>query len=680
MTERNTISKETQEEAHRLLNLGYTPLPAIAEKKRPPFSWKKYQTAPPTHAELDALFDRVPSATALGHIPTGIVIVDRDVLKDGSPNPFPEDPEMRRELLAAPTVITAGGGTQSYFRLPPGITAKNWVGKVAEGVDIRTTGGFAMLPPTVRNGKSYSWQGGLVLNVPPEGLPLLPSFIIERFPKTTSNGKAQPISDSEVIPEGRRDDTLFRLACRWRGQGHSESEILALATLHNAERCVPSLDDSQVLKIAKSAAKYEPNRAPESTVDHPDPGPLPDRLLTIPGFIADVMEVTLSTAPRPNRPLAFAGALTLLATLAGRKVRTESDLRTNIYMVGIGPSGIGKDHPRKINKQIMFELGLEDALIGSIASGQALEDAVVDQPSCLALTDEIDELLMAIRRDKSGTRQNLPKVLMELFTSASVLYQARIKANAERRRINQPNVSLFGTAVPERFYESISARMMDDGFLGRTLIVEAGDYGRRQMGGPIVLSDSVLQAARYWVDAANFPNWSNDYPRPRTVTSDREATAVLEQAADDFDEARSRAHAAGDSASVSIWSRAWEHASKISLLYAISENHESPVITRSAALWAVEFAGHHARRLIATVHGRVAENEFHALLIKAKTKLAAAPSRTMTRSRLLKNMHVSARDLDQVVTVLNDSGDIEVVDGDPTAPNQRGARYRLVAE
>jgi hypothetical protein len=470
------------------------------------------------------------------------------------------------------------------------------------------------------------------------------------------------------------------LASKWRGSGHTEPEILELLRLHNRERCSPPLDDSQLQKIARSAAKYEPNRAPEATADHPDPGHLPDRLLTVPGFIADVMEATMSTAPRPNRPLAFAGALTLLATLAGRKVRTESDLRTNIYMIGIGPSGIGKDHPRKINKQIMFELGLEDALIGSIASGQALEDAVVDQPSCLALTDEIDELLMAIRRDKSGTRQNLAKVLMELFTSASALYQARIKANAERRRINQPNVSLFGTAVPERFYESISARMMDDGFLGRALIVEAGDYGRRQKGGPIVLPDSVLQEARYWVDAANFPGWSNECPKPRTVSSDPDAAAVLEQAADDFDEARSRALAGGESASVSIWSRACEHASKLAVLYAISEDHTTLEIHREAALWAVEFAGHHARRLIATIHGRVAENEFHALLIKATTKLAAAPGRTMDRSRLLKNMHISARDLDQVITALNDSGQIEVVGGDPNAPNQRGARYRLVAE
>lgn len=46
-----------REEAHRLLELGYTPLPADPTKKSPPFQWKQYQGAPPTHEELDQLFE-----------------------------------------------------------------------------------------------------------------------------------------------------------------------------------------------------------------------------------------------------------------------------------------------------------------------------------------------------------------------------------------------------------------------------------------------------------------------------------------------------------------------------------------------------------------------------------------------------------------------------------------------
>ena len=56
-----------------------------------------------------------------------------------------------------------------------------------------------------------------------------------------------------------------------------------------------------------------------------DPGPIPVDLLHVPGFISDVMDYTLSTAPYPEKTLAFGGALTLQGLLAGRKVRDEAD-------------------------------------------------------------------------------------------------------------------------------------------------------------------------------------------------------------------------------------------------------------------------------------------------------------------------------------------------------------------
>ncbi len=52
-----------------------------------------------------------------------------------------------------------------------------------------------------------------------------------------------------------------------------------------------------------------------------DPGPLPKELLRIPGFVSEVMDLCLETAPYPNHVMAFCGALALQAFLAGRKVR-----------------------------------------------------------------------------------------------------------------------------------------------------------------------------------------------------------------------------------------------------------------------------------------------------------------------------------------------------------------------
>ena len=42
-----------------------------------------------------------------------------------------------------------------------------------------------------------------------------------------------------------------------------------------------------------------------------DPGPVPEELLRIPGFVSEVMDYCLATAPYPNRVMAFCGALAL---------------------------------------------------------------------------------------------------------------------------------------------------------------------------------------------------------------------------------------------------------------------------------------------------------------------------------------------------------------------------------
>ena len=82
-----------------------------------------------------------------------------------------------------------------------------------------------------------------------------------------------------------------------------------------------------------------------------DPGPMPDELLRVPGFVGEVMDHCLQTAPYPNQVIAFCAALALQAFLAGRKVRDPGDNRTNIYLLGLAHSAAGKDHPRKLNTE-----------------------------------------------------------------------------------------------------------------------------------------------------------------------------------------------------------------------------------------------------------------------------------------------------------------------------------------
>jgi hypothetical protein len=96
--------------------------------------------------------------------------------------------------------------------------------------------------------------------------------------------------------------------------------------------------------VAQATQQADP---PPALVD--DPGPVPWGLLRIPGFVSEVMDFCLQTAPYPSQMMAFCGAVALQSFLAARKVRDPGDNRTNLYLLGLAYSSAGKDWPRKLN-------------------------------------------------------------------------------------------------------------------------------------------------------------------------------------------------------------------------------------------------------------------------------------------------------------------------------------------
>ncbi|NWF78142.1 MAG: primase C-terminal domain-containing protein [Chloroflexi bacterium] len=70
---------------------------------------------------------------------------------------------------------------------------------------------------------------------------------------------------SEVIPEGRRHNTLLSLAGEFKAKGFLAQRILTELKLHNAQRCLPPLPDKEVEEIAKAVALKESERQTTST-------------------------------------------------------------------------------------------------------------------------------------------------------------------------------------------------------------------------------------------------------------------------------------------------------------------------------------------------------------------------------------------------------------------------------
>ncbi len=621
--------------ALRYAEMGYRVFPCAPGAKSP-LTDHGFLDATTDPDQIEGWWAQHPHANV--GIPTeGLVVIDID----GEGNRWPgDDPDRMLDLAAGPMALTPRGGSHRLSRQPHG---KHWrctEGRLAPKVDTRATGGYIVAPPSVvEGGKVYRWAPGLELDEPPDRLPEPPPWLAQELDglaaplangtPTLANGAAGS-PEANAIPEGQRNATLAKLGGNMRRVGMSLAEIAAALLQTNKDRCVPPLRPREVERIAASIARYEPDQVAVALAENNwdqmyaepleedesailDPGPIPDELLCVPGFIAEVMRHILDTAPYPEPVLAFAGALTLQALLAGRKVRDAMDNRTNLYVLSLANSGVGKDHARKVNARILYEAGLADCLGTGFASGEGIEDRLFVQPATLFQVDEIDGLLLRVSQARDARHEQIVSMLLQMYSSASSVYVMRAKANQERSAIDQPCLCLFGTAVPKHFYEALSARLMTNGFLARLLILECRKRGVGRDDTERPIPASILDTARWWADfrpgggTGNLADW---HPVPHRVPQTDDAVRVFRELRERADAEYAQAEAANDPAGMAIWARAYEKARRLALVYACSAERENPVTTPEAAAWAGAFVEHQTRRMLYMARHYASESEF----------------------------------------------------------------------
>ncbi|WP_419187821.1 bifunctional DNA primase/polymerase [Stieleria bergensis] len=441
---------------------------------------------------------------------------------------------------------------------------------------------------------------------------------------------------------------------------------------------LPAVDLSHFYLQSQSVVTASPVNEPQLEATR-DPGRLPESMYEVPGFVRQVMDFTLANAPYPNVALAFCGAMALQSFLAGRKVCTNGDLRTNIYLLALAGSGTGKEFPRKVNSQVLFQIGESRSIGDKFASGEGIQDALVRSGRMLFQNDEMDGVLRQINLDRDNARESIPNILLTLYTSAGDVYPIRVKANQKDAiYVDQPHLTLFGTATPKYFYESLSRRMLTNGFFARLNIIDVGKRGKGQTPGSARdLPDSILETAKWWADfTPNGGNFMTVHPKPAVVEFTTDADVAIAELREQTEVEYDKADDAGDEVARAAWSRTCEHAKKLALIYACSENHLDPKITLAAVRWASEFALHQTRRQLYLASVHVAENPFHKECLKFTKLLLERPENQMARRELMRAMRLKSQEFDQVVLTLLQQDDIEAITIETKTRPAQG--YRLI--
>ena len=415
--------------------------------------------------------------------------------------------------------------------------------------------------------------------------------------------------------------------------------------------------------------------------------------LTLPdGLVGDLTGYMLATARRPQPLLSLGASLCAIGALMGRNYRTESNLRSNLYVVGIADSGSGKNHAREIINETFFEAGLAHHLGGNkIASGAGLLTALHRQPATLFQIDEFGMFLSAAA-DRKRSPRHITEILdnmTELYTSAGGVFLGAEYANRdgsnERRDINQPCLCVYGTTTPLHFWGALQGANVVDGSLARFLILPSDeDYPDENITVGIRQAPTALINGLQLIAAAGGGKTGNLMGK----TADQN-TAVNPMIVPMTEEARARfrglsvalteeLRAAAGTAFTAILARIGENALKLALIVAVGRSPVSPEIDLSAADWAISFVRHYAQRTMEAVERHVADTETEAHLKRLKEIIRASGAKGISKSEITRSSQwLKSRDRDEILLTLIESGDITT--GMRDTGGRRAMVYRLLA-
>jgi len=338
------------------------------------------------------------------------------------------------------------------------------------------------------------------------------------------------------------------------------------------------------------------------------------------GVIRELYNHINDTAQYRQPELALGSILCFIATIGGRKYSTVTNATTNLYMLGVAPTGTGKDHARKKINDIAASIGASNIVSnGSFASSAAIITALSNHPCQLMMIDEFGSILDSITsKNAAGHVAKIAPKLMECSTGGRGSYiESEARADTKMHpavKVASPHLTIYGTTTPTTLFNALSSTHIHDGLLNRFLIVQpAKEFPDRVRGVdykpvPNEIIEKCKAIFEYQPRKGNLAgsNITNEEVDFYDVKITDEARALYEDYTDYiYYDLRQKNDDNG-----SLYARASENAMRLALVYAISIDHIMPCIDKECIEWAMEFAMWCTNNIINESAARISSSDY----------------------------------------------------------------------
>ena len=377
-------------------------------------------------------------------------------------------------------------------------------------------------------------------------------------------------------------------------------------------------DDDIEIDMPKPRKKRQ-REQPEPEDDDPAPEPeddnslsisdIPKHLLTVPGILGDAVKHYNEVSTTTQRQFAVQGALSLGSVVCGRYWTSEYDNYTSLYLVNLGVTGSGKEFGRTFLSRCLAESGLDELVgPGGYASAAGMMGAMIMKPRHVTTFDEFGKLLASTSGASNTNLKDAQTLLISIFgtLSTEVRPQAyslngKTKEQVDMMRktvVRRPAVTVLGLSTPETFFDAVSQDDVANGFLNRLLVVNTREEPRvedprRWKRIPDRLKEWLIeygQAPDADIEGLEDPV---EVSEPEVVKFSADAKARLREIAQFvIDRQKDLRPMRLDG----MWSRSKELTQRISLIVALSQEHQK--ISLSDVDWAWDYVRFYTEEMI----------------------------------------------------------------------------------
>lgn len=616
---------------------------------------------------------------------------------------------------------TPRGGWHYVYRKPEGrsVSSRSDIMGKGSGIDVRCDGGYILAPSPASPGRSWAdgnpldpshlgpmppWVGAMVAskgsgdaaggdggNVPlpadtlaaiEQALPYIDADAHDTWVqvgmalKSTDAGEQafqlwdkwsqrSPRYGTFKVEAHRKRWRSFR-SFRWDGSEITLGTLFHLAKLGGWQ---PTLEQ-------EVRASAEPAPAPAPMPAKAKPFPL--ELIDVPGLLGDMVGWMLANSVKRQPALCLASAIVSLGALLGRRVCTPSDLRTNIYALGIGETACGKDPGIKLPVVLFAHAGLS-GFIGpqEWKSDTAMRSSLQAEPAQACLFDEWTKTLDTMSgRLVPAHLKNIKTNLLKLFSTANGVFLAAAYADTKLHTptpINEPNLGVYGTGVPCELFSALDRGAMADGFLNRFLVFFVDDQmPKRQAVGKVRPPETLVASLKRLEEATRVQKIKSSGVETatncRTVPMDEAATRMLEEALDDNERRIAEMRERRDP-TVDLWVRFGEHVAKLALIRSVCDDPTKPIEAPDLA-WAIDLVVWCTERMMAQAGSYIADSRQEADTKKVLRAIVAGGAQGITSSELTRATQWLRRsDRKDTIATLVESGEVVTEKrGSPTQP------------